>query len=188
MNAVARTSDSKDWNFVRMTGWSMVVLAVVGILMALVQVGLVAYLEHLEVFEFILEAPELSQAPAWLGWLLRHLLPLSWLLLALSLLTLLAGLGLLARRRWALWFSVAMFWIGALGNMVGIVLHAWLLHDFRVHLAGLPDWIMDLMAANYWSAQISGALFGLVFAAGFAWTAVKLQSAPVRAEFISPPP
>lgn len=188
MRPAARANDSREWIFVRMTGWSMVVIAALGVLMAVIQVGAVAYLEHLGVFQFILEAPELPRAPNWLSWLLSNLLAISWVLLALSLLTLLAGIGLLGRRVWALWFSVTMFWIGALGNLVGIVLHAWLLHDFREHMAGLPDWIVELVAANYWSAQISGAVFGLVFAAGFAWTAVKLQSAPVRAEFRGPLP
>ncbi len=185
MSSEVVTRDAKARAFVRITAWSMVVLAVVCGLLAILLSLLVGYLMHLEILDFMLEAPELAQAPVWLKALFGNLLPLSLLLLALSLVTLWSGFALLARRPWALWFSIAMFWLGAIGNLVGIVVHAWLLHNFRAHMAGLPEWVIQLMAANYWSAQLSGALFGLVFAAGFGWTALKLQSAAVRAEFSS---
>ncbi len=188
MSSEVVSRDSKAWAFVRITAWSIVVLAVVSGLIAILLSLLIGYLIHLEILDFMFEAPELAQAPAWLSALLRNLLPLSLALLALSLLTLWSGLALLARRIWALWFNIAVFWLGAIGNLVGIVVHAWLLHNFREHMAGLPEWIMQLMAANYWSAQISGALFGLVFAVGFGWTAIKLQGAAVRAEFSGPTP
>ena len=175
---------SRAWAFVRTNAWAMIALGAICTLLSLMMAMLAVLLSGVDAADLLMEAPELQAAPSWMISLMINLMPLSLGALALSLITLVSGLALLARQSWSLWLSIAMFWIGAIGNLVGIVVHAILLRDFRIHLAGMPEWIMQMIEANYWPSQISGALFGLVFAVGFGWTAWKLGSAEVRSEFI----
>lgn len=177
---------SPAWSFVRLTGWSMIVLGALCAGMSMVQAFLALTVFNAEVLEFVRESPELAGMPQWFWFVLSHLLALSASFLWLSVLTAWAGWGLLQRQQWARWFSIAMFWLGSATNLAGIWFHFIFLNHFRNHAQGMPQWIGQLIEANYWSAQISGAIFGLVFAAGFGWTAWKLGSPAVRAEFIRP--
>lgn len=183
---VKAVSVSPAWSFVRLTAWSMIILGVLCAGMSLVQGFLALTLFNADVLEFMRESPELASMPPWLWYVLTHLLALSAVFFWLSMLTILAGWGLLRRQLWALWFSIAMFWLGSLSNLIGIWLHALFLNHLREFVQGVPEWTIKMIEANYWSAQISGAVFGLVFAVGFGWTAWKLGSAPVQAEFARP--
>jgi hypothetical protein len=174
---------SAAWAFARLTAWSMIGLGVIGFMMGFLLGFLSLLLFNEETLQYLLESPEFSALPAWLKYLYTHFWALALGTMVMSVLTLIAGVGLLMRRHWALWFSIGMFWLGAAGNAVGIWLHAVFVHDFRTYAQGLPEWVISMIESNYWSTQISGALFGAVFAVGFGWTAWKLNSIPVRNEF-----
>jgi hypothetical protein len=174
---------NNPWAFVRLTAWSMIIVGAVSVCMSLGTAFLALTVFRADVIDALRETPELAGMPEWLWLGISNLLILSVILIWASVLTALAGWGLLRRQAWALWFSIAMFWLGALSNLFGIWLHFVFLSNFRTSAPGMPEWIAQMMQANYWSAQISGAVFGLVFAAGFGWTAWKLGTAPVRAEF-----
>lgn len=169
-----------------MTAWSMIIIGVLAVGMGLLLGFFGLILLDEEVVQVMQESTELGTLPDWLAFVFSHLLHLSALMMALSLLTIAAGFGLLQRQRWALWCSVGMFWFGAASNLIGIWLHAVFLHNFRSYWQGLPEWTIRLIEANYWTAQFSGAVFGAVFAVGFGWTAWKLGSVQVRAEFLRP--
>lgn len=154
--------------------------------MSAVQALLAIVVFNDEVISMLRETPELSSMPDWLEYWLRHLLHLAGLVMLLAAMSIASGWGMLQRRRWALWFSVAMFWLGALGNLVGIWMHALFLNNFSAYWQGLPEWTVRMVETNYWSAQISGAVFGAVFAIGFGWTAWKLATPTSQAEFNRP--
>lgn len=183
MNTTTARSGSVAWGYVRMTAWSMIIIGVVAACMSLLPGGIGLILLDDEVMQAMQESTELGAMPEWLPFVLSHLLHFSALTMGLSLLTIAAGFGMLQRQRWALWCSIGMFWIGAVSNVIGIWLHAVFLHNFRTYWQGLPEWTIKMVEANYWTAQISGAVFAAVFAAGFGWTAWKLGSAAVQAEF-----
>jgi hypothetical protein len=185
MNAKA-VSVSPAWSFVRLTAWSMIILGVLCAGMSVVLGFLALILTNPDVIADLREAPELAGMSGGFWFALEHMLALAAIALWMSVLTVLAGWGLLRRQLWSLWFSIAMFWLGSLSNLIGIWLHVLFLNHFREFVQGVPEWTIQMIEANYWSAQISGAVFGLVFAAGFGWTAWKLGSAPVRAEFVRP--
>ncbi len=186
MNTTTARGDSIAWGYVRMTAWSMIIVGAVAACMSLLPGLMGLILLDDEVVQVMHESTELGAMPAWLAFVFSHLLHFSVLMMGLSLLTIAAGFGMLQRQRWALWCSVGMFCFGAVSNLVGIWLHAVFLHNFRFYWQGLPEWTITMVEANYWTAQISGAVFAAVFAVGFGWTAWKLGSAPVQAEFGTP--
>jgi len=169
--------------FVRLTAWSMIIIGVLGFCMSLLQGLMAMLLLKPEMLELLRETPEFAAMPPWMVFLMAHFLHLAVLAWLLSVLTAVAGWGLLQRMRWALWCSVIMFWLGSLTNLIGIWLHAVFLHHFRYYWQGLPSWMIDLVEANYWSTQITGFVFGAFFAVGFGWTAWKLGSPAVRVHF-----
>ncbi len=183
MNAAPAVQTNPAWAFVKVTAWSMILIGVIGVLMSLMQGFLALTVFNSDMVQYLRESPELGTLPEWAWFPFSHLLAITLFMFMLSLLTVGIAWGLLQRQRWALWLTVGMFWIGSLGNLIGIWLHAVFLHGFRAYAQGFPEWTIRMIEANYWSAQISGAVFGLVFAVGFGWTAWKLGAAATQAEF-----
>jgi hypothetical protein len=181
---IFRAQAVSAWSFVRITAWSMIALAALTMLLSVPQ-GMLGMLLTDEVLAPMLEAPELRGMPAAFFWYFRHFVAIAVFSFVLGLLTLFAGWGMLKRRRWALWFSIAMFWVGAAGNIVGIGAHAIMLHDLHAGAAELMPPLREMVQSDfwYWSSQISGVAFGLLFAVGFGWTAWKLGRPETRAEF-----
>jgi len=168
-------------SFIGLTAWSLLALGVIAGLLALLQ-GVLAWLLDLSgVTEQMLADPALAQLPASLDWMLRHLLGLSMAILLLSVLTIIAGIGLLWRRDWGRRLSIALMALGVLGNLAGVLWQARLLAELRSRASSLPPPLDSLIVAHYWSSQISSALFGLVFAVAFAWSAWRLMQPDVRA-------
>ena len=182
--AVFRAQAGSAWSFVRITAWSMVALAALTMLIC-VPLGMLGLLITDELLDPMLAAPEFRGMPAVFFFFLRHMLAIAVFSFALAAATLVAGWGMLVRRRWALWFSIAMFWIGAAGNVVGIVAHAMILSDLHARAADLMPPLREMVQSVfwYWSSQISGVAFGLLFAFGFGWTAWRLGRPDTRAEF-----
>lgn len=169
-------------SFIGLTAWSLLALGVVAGLLALLQGMLAWFLEMTGITEQVLSDPLLAQLPASLVWILRHLFGLSIAILLLSVLTVAAGIGLLRRRDWARRLSIALMALGVFGNLAGVFWQARLLAELRNRAASLPPPLDSLIVAHYWSSQISSALFGLVFAVGFAWTVWRLMQPDVRAD------
>lgn len=120
--------------------------------------------------------------PSFLVFVVEHMVAWTFLTLALSLLTLVASVGLLRRQNWARLVFVVIMWLGVASNLAGaaapLVLGPMaqnLLQSFPAEMRGELQSMMTMMT---W---VSVGL-ALLFAALFGWTAVKLMSAPVRRE------
>ena len=167
--------------FVRVTAWSLLVLGIVLGLLALLQGALALVMDLAGITTLVLADPSFAYLPASLDWLFRHLLLLSLMIVALSVVSVIAGVGLLRLRHWARRLSIALMAFGAVANLAGMVFQARLLTELRDRAELLPAPLDQLIVAHYWSSQISGAVFSLVFTLGFAWTAWRLCRADVRA-------
>lgn len=181
-----KAPDPGAWAFVRTTAVSMLVLGVICAMMSMLQGLMGLLLIDDDVIDLIRTNPDLGTLPDWMIWIFQHLAALSFFAFVLSVVTAIAGLGLLRKQAWALRASIGMFWVGAVLNLAGIVGHGVFIHHFAEYWPGMPSTLARMIEANYWSSQISAAVFGLVFAVGFGWTAWKLGTPEVRQHFSSP--
>lgn len=170
--------------FVSVTAWSLVALGVLGVLLALLT-GLLALLIASSGGEDLFsEVPLFSLMPPALIWLMHHLGLVAGVVLVASVAAIPLGLALKQRQEWA---RVASVWVCALLALlhVAAVPWQWLEVDrwFESMRADLPWFARDGLDSFYWTTQLSGALFALVFAGAFAWTAWKLARPAVCAEF-----
>lgn len=177
----ARPPVAPGVGFITLTAWSLLVLGLLAGLLALLQGALAWFLDLSGITEQMLADPRIAVLPASIGWILSHLFGLSMAMLLLSLIAAAAGVGLLQRRDWGRKLSIGLMVVGAVAHLAGMVWQADLLAELRDRAASMPPPLDTLITAHYWSSQISGALFALVFAAGFAWTAWRLMQADIRA-------
>jgi hypothetical protein len=120
--------------------------------------------------------------PSFLIFIVEHMVAWTLLILLLSMLTLSASIGLLRRRNWARVVFVVMMWLSVAANLAGaaapFVLRPMVdsaLQGFPVELRGELQSMMVMMT---WAS----VGIAVVFAALFAWCAVRLMSEPVRRE------
>ena len=183
-----KAPDSGAWAFVRTTAVSMLVLGVICAMMSLLQGLMGLLLFNDDVIDLMRTSPDLGTLPDWMIWIFQHLAALSFAAFALSVFTAIAGFGLLQKQAWSLRASIGMFWVGSVLNLAGIVGHGVFIHHFAEYWPGMPSTLARMIEANYWPSQISAAVFGLVFAVGFGWTAWKLGTPEVRQYFSASAP
>lgn len=166
------------------TAWPLVALCLLALLLALPMWLFYGFILTPDILAEMRRDPAFMTFPDEI-WSIVASMPL---LLEVTMLTALATLaiciGVLARQRWAYWGLLAMFWSGVPANLAGMVWH-WRFVD-RIHpsMAGMMEQL-QLPAAmlDYWTMQVSGLVFGLVFAIGFGITARQWQAADIRAHF-----
>ena len=172
--------------FVTSIAWSFIVLAGLGIVWAVLQnIVFNLLVGTLDIEAVINDARSAGVMPDMLALVFRYMRWLLLLTLMLSVLTLIASIALLRRRNWARLAFIVMMWLGVAGNLVGM----WL--QYQV-LSGAPmqEMLKTLTAAAgipmdglIQSVQIVSALVAIVFAALFAWTAIRLDSQEIKNEF-----
>lgn len=170
--------------FVSSTAWSLIVVGVLGILLALLTGMLWLMLSAVGTEEVLAEMPLFAILPPSLQWLMRHLGVLALFLLASSVVAIPLGIGLIQRREWA---RAASVWICAVLALLHAIAVPWQwlqMAAWRSSLvAGFPSFISDGIDSLYWPIQISSALMTLALAVALAWTARKLAQPSVRVEF-----
>ena len=172
-------------SFVKVTGWSLIIVGVLGILMA----GLLGFawllMLNAEEREMFATLPVFAMFPPSMQLLVRNVGWVSLIVLAMSVAAIPLGVAMMRRRPWArvasVWICVAL----AIAHFVAVPwqwfeVDAW----FRSLRDELPWFARDGLDAMYWSTQISGAAFAVVFGLVFAWTAWKLGRPNVVAVFI----
>ncbi|HEX4858351.1 MAG TPA: hypothetical protein VFV17_04985 [Usitatibacteraceae bacterium] len=184
MNAPQSPARAPRSAFVGSLAWSFIVLGGFGALIALAQ--LVAAFTMYSAEELRLLANDLRSlnlAPPFMAWIIEHLRLWIGCMLALSLVTVWAAVGLLARREWARIVFAAMMFIGVLWNLVGAAAPFFMQSMLAAMLESVPpDSRGDIAAMAGWMAWASAAI-AAVFALVFAWCGVRLLQADIRAEF-----
>lgn len=169
--------------FVKAIAWSLIVLGGLATIMAVLQIFLAVFLEQSGIIDFILEQPTPVYLPAWLPWVMQHLPGLSVAMLGLSILTVIIGWGLLKWREWARILAIFMMWLGFITHVAGLWAQARMLSQLRQYAPHLDETLALIIQTYYWTLQISGALFGVIFAIGFAWTGWKFSTPAIRSQF-----
>jgi hypothetical protein len=169
--------------FVSATAWSFLLVAAFGAFMNALQLLLMfTVLPPADYFAIASDLQSTQSLPSFLVFIVEHMVAWTFLALVLSLLTLVASVGLLRRQNWARIVFVVIMWLGVAANLAGaaapLVLGPMaqsLLQSFPIEMRG------DLQSMMTMMTWLSVGL-ALLFAALFAWTAVKLMSAAVRRE------
>ncbi len=172
--------------FVTLTAWSLIILGILGVLVAAF-IGLAwSLLLDAEQRELFATLPMFQLMPPSVQWILAHFGAVCLLLLAMGIAAIPLGQALLQRRSWA---RVASVWSCVVLALLHLIALPWQWFEIERWYAAmkeqLPWFAREGLASVYWSTQISAAVFALVFALGFAWTAWKLATPTVRSEFMT---
>lgn len=166
------------------TLWPLVAICVLTMLMAAMMWVFASILFTPETIDGMRLDPAFEHWPAEIWELVLAMPTLMLVTFAIALITLVICVGGLFRTRWGYWGLVGSFWLGVPVNLIGIVWH-WRLID-RIYPALtslLADYGLPGGDSGYWTTQLSGLMFGLVFAVGFGMTARQLQRPEVNAYF-----
>ncbi|MBL0040160.1 MAG: hypothetical protein KA505_06730 [Xanthomonadales bacterium] len=170
--------------FVSSTAWSLIVLGVLMLLLALLTALLWLMLSAVGTEEVLADMPLFAILPPALQWLMRHLGVAALVLFVTGVAAIPLGTGLNRRREWA---RAASVWICVVLAVLHAIAVPWQwsqLAAWHASLtADLPSFIRDGIDSIYWPTQISSALMTLALAIALAWTARRLADPGVRAEF-----
>lgn len=169
--------------FVKSVAWSLIVLGALGMIMAGMQIFLAVFLEQSGVIDIIIKQPLMTYLPAWVPWIMQHLPELSVAMFGLFFFTVVTGWGLLQLREWARILAIAMMWLGFSTHIAGIWAQALMLSQMRQYAQRLDEALALIMHTYYWTLQIGGALYGIIFAIGFAWVGWKFSTPAIRSQF-----
>lgn len=166
------------------TAWPLIAMCVLAVIMALPMWIFYGVILTPDILEEMRRDPAFAAFPAEIWSLVASMPLLLEITLVMAFVTLVISIGVLARKLWGYYGLLACFWLGVPANLGGIIWH-WLFID-RIHPSmaammeqlSLPAFLLD-----YWAVQVSGVMFGLVFAVGFGWTAWQWQRADVKSYF-----
>lgn len=184
MNAISSNAASPAHStFVTATAWCFLLVAGFGALMNALQLLLMfTVLPPADYVAIAADMQATQSLPSFLVFVVEHMVAWTFLGLCLSLLTVVASVGLLRRHNWARVTFVIIMWLGVASNLAGAAaplvfgpMAQSLLQSFPAEMRG------DLQSMMTWMTWLSVGL-ALLFAALFGWTAVKLMSAGVRRE------
>lgn len=159
--------------FVTGLAWTFIVLGILAVLGTLPLAALWWFVIDPVAFEAALdEALQAVPTPVPPGvlWTLHNLKTVLTAGFAVSLVTLVAAVGLLRRQGWA---RVVFVWLMALGALIHVV---WAVAPYLPGMPALDGGFMLVMA-------LGSSLFALVFGALYGWLTMVLMSPAVRAEF-----
>ena len=178
-------------SFVTSLAWSFIILAAFGALIGLLQnIMFNVMLGTMDIEVVIKDARAAGVMPEFMAVIFRHMRVLLAVTLALSLLTFFAAIALLKRRNWARIVFIVMMWLGAAGNLGGLWLQYLMLNSASMqemmksmNVSGAATSMDGLIQGAMWVS----ALIAVVFAALFAWVAVRLSSREIKKEFSDEP-
>jgi hypothetical protein len=171
-------------SFVSGLAWTFIACAALGALLVgaqLVAVSTVFPAEEMR--EVLREIGKSQPLPAFVDAAFEHLRALLAALLALCVVTLIASLGLLARRDWArvafIWLSIAAAIVHAAGALAPLPLGFGPMPFAQEVPAELRGGFEAIMRTLLWTSIGSA----LAFAGAFAWLAKRLAAEDIRREF-----
>ena len=168
--------------FVSVVAWIFITLSGFGTLIGILQSVMLYTLLSTPEMTQALQAPAPPGSPAFVTFMMKHMVAFFVFMLALNALTLVASIGLLLRRNWARLLFIALMAFGIAWNFAGLVLQFSMFSYMRGQFAaqpGAPD-----MGAFFVAIAVVSVIFVLAFSALFGWIIKRLVSPPVVAEFV----
>lgn len=172
-------------SFITGLAWTFIACALLGVLVTGGQLVAVNTVLPVETLRAMLRELEKSlPLPAFIGAAFEHLRELLTVLLALSLVTLAASIGLLTRRNWARLVFIVLSLVSALWHAVGAFAPLAVVFAPLTFVQAFPPELRApaemLLRMALWATIGSG----LLFAGAFAWLAKRLAGEEIRQEFL----
>lgn len=174
--------------FINVLGWIFVCLAGFATLIGLLQ-NLMLQLVFLPTMQQQLAAQPLPpNIPAPMSWMMTHM---AWFFrgfLLLSIITLVAAIGLLRRRDWARRLFIGLMAFAIAYQLLSLVLPWWFMGSMQRGMT-LPADAPAPFASGMHGFMLAMLVFGAIMAIGFSvlfgWIIKRLHSAQIRREFRS---
>jgi hypothetical protein len=172
-------------SFVTGLAWTFIVMAAFSTFVAVLQNIMIALMFPIDEMRAAARGTETTgQLPAVFRFMIEHMRLLFGSVLALSIATLVAAIGLLKRRNWARLLFVGILGLGVLWNLGSIAI-PFLMPSPGLELPPGPD---AAFAENFklmWNIMLGvTVVMGLAFAGLFAWLIKRLMSPEIKREFL----
>ncbi|MHB1057492.1 MAG: hypothetical protein ACYC0F_06385 [Rhodanobacter sp.] len=125
--------------------------------------------------------------PASMGWMFVHMVWLFRGFLLLSIITLVAAIGLLLRRNWGRRLFIGLMAFAIVYQLLGLVLQWWFMGSMQQVMQlqpGVPAQFSSGIQGFMWVMRIFSTLIAIGLGILFSWIIRRLCSAPIRHEFV----
>lgn len=175
-------------DFVTVLAWIFIGLGGLSTLMAVAQYIVVNFMMSIGQMQDAMNAETArGDVPAAAQFMAGHFRQLIGAFFLLSLITLVAAVGLLRRWNWARLLFIGLMALGIVWNLASLALQRVMMSSMLSTMPMLPPNTPPDFRAQFETMmtgmQIVGAIFALGFSVLFGWIIMRLMSAAIRREF-----
>jgi hypothetical protein len=175
-------------DFVTLLAWVFIGLSGLGTLMGMAQYMMINFMMSIGQMQDAMNAAKArGDFPPAAEFMLGHIRQFIGAYFLLSLITLVASVGLLKRWNWARLVFICLMALGIVWNLAGLVLQRVMMSTMLSSIPMLPPNLPPDFRAEVESMmtgmQVVGAIFALGFCVLFGWIIKRLMSADIRREF-----
>jgi hypothetical protein len=177
---------SERSSFVTVLAWVFIVLSGLGTAISTLQNVMVYFLFPRAQLRAVMESdPASTQMPAFAKFMVGNIEVLVAAMLLLSLLALVASIGLLKRQSWARLVLIGLLGFGIAWNLGGLVLQQAFMSQFP-QPTNAPAEFQAQFQAMRTVFLVVAVVFSIGVSAVFGWIIWRLRSASIVAEFLVP--
>lgn len=177
---VARSS------FINALGWIFVCLGALATLVGVLQNVMFQLVLLPNMQQQLAAQPLPPDMPASMGWIFTHMIWFFRAFLLLSIITLVAAIGLLQRRDWARRLFIGLMVFAIAYQLLGLLAQWWFLGAMQHTLAipaGAPAQFAHGMRDFMLAVQVMSAIMAAGLSVLFGWIVKRLHSPAIRHEF-----
>lgn len=169
--------------FVTVLAWVFIVLAGFSTLITIMQNIMIRIMfSNAEMQKMMEQNRAEEQMPAFANFMIHHFDLFFLAAFIVSVLGLVAAIGLLKRKNWARIVFIVLLGLGIVWNIGGIILQQIMMHSMRANMNIPPDVQQQMHVMQSFMTVIS-VFFALAFSTLFGWIIWKLVSPDIRKEF-----
>lgn len=172
--------------FVTVLGWIFAALAGFATLIGLLQNLMFQLVFEPALQQQVATQPMPTDMPLPMGWIFAHMIWLFRGFLLLSIITLVAAIGLLLRRNWGRRLFIGLMVLAIGYQLLGLLLQWWFTGSMQQLMQLPPDAPTQFANGMQWFmrvVQVFSALMAIGLSVLFGWIIRRLCSAPIRREF-----
>jgi hypothetical protein len=188
MSSIDGSTQPQRSDFVTVLAWIFIGLGGLSTLMSVAQYIMFNFMMSIGQMQDAMNAETArGDFPPAAEFMFGHFRQLIGAFFLLSLVTLVAAVGLLRRRNWARLVFICLMALGIVWNLAGLVLQRVMMSSMLSTMPMLPPNAPPDFRAQFETMmtgmQIVAAIFALGFSVLFGWIIMRLMSAAIRREF-----
>jgi hypothetical protein len=191
MSSAVSPTPAERSDFVTLLAWVFIGLSGLATLMATFEYMMVNFVMSMgQMQDAMNDAKARGDFPPGAEFMLDHVRQLMAAFFLLSLVTLVASVGLLKRWNWARLLFICLMALGIAWNLAGLFLQrlmmSTVLSSMPMMQPNMPSDFRAQLESMMTGMQVMGAIFALGFSVLFGWIIKRLMSAEIRREFEAP--